>query len=154
MSKMASNGPFQHLQLKLWSKKGMGVKLAIWLPTTKSQESTRPRCVQMECGTPLESSWVELLVLDLVPIQGLSRELWAPKVPGVQIGTVSRLPRNKKSFGCRCGEVTQRILYGGRWWLPPSLGCGESNESVLPVACPNTKSVFKGELTNLWLVLL
>jgi hypothetical protein len=26
------------------------------------------------------------------------------------------------------GEL-QRILYGGRWWLPPSLGCGESSES-------------------------
>jgi hypothetical protein len=26
--------------------------------------------------------------LDLVPIQGLSRELWPPKVPGVQTGTV------------------------------------------------------------------
>ncbi len=92
--------------------------------------------------------------LDLVPIRGLSRELWAPKVPRVQIGTVSGLPRNRKSFGCRCGGVTQRILYGGRWWLPPSPGRGESSESVLPVACPNTKSVFKGELTNLWLVLL
>jgi hypothetical protein len=30
----------------------------------------------------------------------------------------------------------------------------ESSESVLPVACPNTKSVFEGDLTNLWLVLM
>jgi hypothetical protein len=43
----------------------------------------------------------------------------------------------------------QRILYGGRWWLPLSLGYGESSEYVLPVACPNTKSVFEGDLTNL-----
>jgi hypothetical protein len=28
---------------------------------------------------------------DLIPIEGLSWELWAPKVPRVQIGTVSRL---------------------------------------------------------------
>ncbi len=48
----------------------------------------------------------------------------------------------------------QRILYGRRWWLPPNLGHGESSESVLPVACPNTKGVFEGELTNLWLVLM
>jgi hypothetical protein len=25
--------------------------------------------------------------------------------------------------------VKQRILYGGRWWLPPSPGRGESSES-------------------------
>jgi hypothetical protein len=49
--------------------------------------------------------------------------------------------REKVPFGCRCDGVTQKILYGGRWWLPPSPGCGESSESVLPVACPNTKSV-------------
>jgi hypothetical protein len=48
----------------------------------------------------------------------------------------------------------QRILYGGRWWLPPSPGHGESSEFVLPMACPNTKSVSEGELTNLWLVLM
>jgi hypothetical protein len=51
------------------------------------------------------------------------------------------------------GGGTQRILYRGRWWLPPSPGCGESSESVLPVACPNTKGVSESELTLLWLVL-
>jgi hypothetical protein len=48
--------PFGHLQHKLWSKEGPGVKLTVWLPTTKSQESIRPGCVQVECSTPLESS--------------------------------------------------------------------------------------------------
>jgi hypothetical protein len=47
--------------------------------------------------------------------------------------------RDKKPFGCRCCGVTQRIIYGGRWWLPLSLGRGESSESILPVACPSTK---------------
>jgi hypothetical protein len=56
MSKMASHDPFEHLKHKLLSKEGLGVKLAIWLPTTNSQESTWPRCVQMEFDTPLESS--------------------------------------------------------------------------------------------------
>jgi hypothetical protein len=27
------------------------------------------------------------------------------------------------------GGATQRILYGGRWWLPPSPSRGESSES-------------------------
>jgi hypothetical protein len=62
--------------------------------------------------------------------------------------------REKEPFGCRCGGVMQRILYGGRWWLPPSPGCGESNESVLPMACPNTKSDPECGLTTLWLVLM
>jgi len=35
-----------------------------------------------------------------------------------------------------------------------SPGRGESNESVLPVACPNIKNVSEGELTNSWLVLM
>jgi hypothetical protein len=34
----------------------------------------------------------------------------------------------KEPFRCKCGEELQRILYGGRWWLPSSLGRGESSE--------------------------
>jgi hypothetical protein len=49
--------------------------------------------------------------------------------------------QEKVPFGCKYDRVTQRILYGGRWWLPPSPNHGESSESRLPVACPNTKSV-------------
>jgi hypothetical protein len=57
--------------------------------------------------------------------------------------------QDKKPFGCRCHGQTQRILYGGRWWFPPSPGRGESSESVLLVVCPNTKSDSECELTNL-----
>ncbi len=49
-----------------------------------------------------------------------------PKILGVQIGTMEF--REKKPFGCKCGGELQRILYGGRWWLPPSPGRGESSE--------------------------
>jgi hypothetical protein len=62
MSKMTSHEPFGHLKHKLWSKEGPGVKLAVWLSTTKSRESTRPRCAQVECNTLLKSSWGELQV--------------------------------------------------------------------------------------------
>ncbi len=82
---------FGHLKNKLWSKEGQGVKLGVWLPTTKSQESTQSRCVQVECDTPwkaLEESYN--FALDFIPIGGPSQELWAPKVPGVQTRTVSR----------------------------------------------------------------
>jgi len=62
MSKMGLHGPFGHLQHKLWRNEGLGVKLVVWLPTTKSQESTWPLCVQVECDTLLENSWGELQV--------------------------------------------------------------------------------------------
>ncbi len=41
--------------------------------------------------------------------------------------------RDKNPFGCGCRGELQRILYGGRWWLPPSLNYDESCESK--VAC-------------------
>jgi hypothetical protein len=53
---MASHWPFGHLQPKLWAKEGPGVKLAVWLPTTKSRESTRYRRALGECDTSLERS--------------------------------------------------------------------------------------------------
>jgi hypothetical protein len=59
----------------------------------------------------------------------------------------------KVPFGCSLRGELQRILYERRWWLPSSSGRGESNESVLPVACPNTKGDLECELTLLWLVL-
>jgi len=37
--------------------------------------------------------------------------------------------QEKEPFGCGCHGVMQRVLYGGRWWLPPSSGRGESSES-------------------------
>jgi len=45
---------------QVMAKEKPGVKLTIWLLTTKSQKSTWPQCVQVECDTPLENSWQEL----------------------------------------------------------------------------------------------
>jgi hypothetical protein len=56
MSKMGSNCSFGHLKHKLWAKERPGVKLAVWLPTTKSQESTQFPCVQATCDILLKSS--------------------------------------------------------------------------------------------------
>ncbi len=150
---MASHEQFGHLQPKLWAKEELGVKL----PTTESLEWTQIRRHQVECNMALESSQRELQdffrphpnwrseqeVMDAQSLGSANRDsfetpLWES--------------REKVTFECRCGGVTQRILYGGRWWLPSSLGRGESNESVLPVACPNTKGVPECDLTNLWLV--
>jgi hypothetical protein len=114
-------------------KKDRGVKLAIWLSTTESQESTRFPCVQVACDTSLESSQ-----------RGL--QLWfrprpdcksAPEVIVLQscetpilgdFGTPAWESQDKKPFGCHSRGVVQSILYGGRWWLPSNSGRGESCE--------------------------
>ncbi len=132
--KMALHEPFKHFQHKLWSKEGRGVKLAFWLLTTKSQESTRPRCVQVECNTLLERSWGELQVfLRHHPNQRSELGVMSsqsPKSPNWDnFGTPPWESRDKKPFGCGCRRQTHIILYGGKCWLPPSLGHGESCES-------------------------
>jgi hypothetical protein len=71
--------------------------------------------------------------LDLIAIGGLHGKLCALKVARVPIVRISRLPLGspgtKKPFGCGPRGELQSIIYGGRWWLPPNLGCGESGES-------------------------
>jgi hypothetical protein len=76
---------------------------------------------------------------------------------GVQPETISGLllgsPGKKKPFGCSLDGELQRILYGGRWWLPPSLGRGDSSVSKCSWFVPTPKGVPECELTLLWLVL-
>jgi hypothetical protein len=158
MFKMASHESFGHLQHKLWSKEGPGVKLAIWLLTTKSWESTRPRCVQVECNTPLKSAWGKLQVcfrphLNQRSELGVMR-FQSPKSPNRDsFGTPSWESRDKKPFRCECHGRTQRILYEGRWWLPPNPGRGESNESKVARGLSRHQECAEWILTTLWLVL-
>jgi len=80
---MASHEPFGHLQHKLWPKEGPGIKLAIELLTTKSRESTRFRCVQVKCDTPLKSSQGELqLWFRPRPDPSLGRGVMSVQSPG------------------------------------------------------------------------
>jgi hypothetical protein len=95
MSKMASHEPFGHLQPKLWAKEGPRVKLTIWLPTTKSQESTSSRRLQQECDMALKSSWQEL-------------QLWFKPRPDLSLGReimYAQSPRspNRDNFGTVSG---------------------------------------------------
>jgi hypothetical protein len=96
--------------------------------------------------------------LDLVAIRPGSREWWAPKVPGLHpgqfrdnFGTPTWESREKEPFGCSPRNVAQRILYGGRWWLPPSPGRGVSYGPKCPWLVPTPKGVPKCELTT-WVV--
>jgi len=82
--------------------------------------------------------------LDLVVIRLYSQELWAPKVLG-QFRDNFRTPtwesREKEPFGYSPRGVVQKILYGGRRWLPPSPGRGESCVSKCPWLVPTPKGV-------------
>jgi hypothetical protein len=53
---MASHWSFGHQQPKLWAKEGPGVKLAVWLPTTKSRESMPSWHPIWVCDMALERS--------------------------------------------------------------------------------------------------
>ncbi len=109
--RMASHGPFGHLQHKLWQKKGLGIKLIIWLPTIKSRESTQPRCVQVECNTPLESSRRKIQVYFRPHLNWRSEQgVMTLQSPGSLNRDNFRAPPweswDKKPFGCRChGEM-------------------------------------------------
>jgi len=155
---MASHEPFGHLQHMLWSKERPGVKLAIWLPTTKSQELTWFRCVQVKYDTPLESSWGKLqLWFRPRPDPSLGREVMSAQNPGSpnrdNFGTPPWESREKEPFGCKCGGELHIILYGGRWWLPPNPGHGESSESKVARGWSLHQKGVEWVLTNLWLVL-
>jgi len=120
-------------QHKLWQKERSRVKLPIWLSTMKSRESTRLRCVQVECVTPLESSQGELQVYFRPHLNRRSeQEVMIVQIPGSpNQDNFEILPWeswDKKPFRCGCRGEAQSILYGGRWWLPPSPGRGESSD--------------------------
>jgi len=155
---MASHEPFGHLQPKLWAKEGPGVKLAVWLPTTKSQESTRSRRLQKECGMVLESFRSELQdCFRPHPNQRFEQEVMDAQSPESptrdNFGTPPWESQEKVPFGCSSRRELQRILYGGRWWLPSSLGRGESSESKVACGLSQHQKGAEWVLTNLWLVL-
>jgi len=96
MSKIDSHDPFGHLKHKLWPKEGLGVKLAIWLATTKNQESPQFRRVQVACRWCATYSWKAIdenynFVSDFISIEGLHIKLWGPKVTGVPTLAISGL---------------------------------------------------------------
>jgi hypothetical protein len=57
--------------------------------------------------------------------------------------------REKVPFGCKCDREAQIILYGGKWWLPPSPGRGESSESRVAHGLSQHRECSECELTNL-----
>jgi hypothetical protein len=125
MSKMGSHDPFEHLKHKLWPKESHGVKLVVWLQSTKSEKSTQFPCVQVVCNTPLKSFWQGLQFCFGLHLN----RRFIHKVMG---------PQNRKSRpGTKChldvGLVERHIVYykgeGGGfpksrpWWILWIRGC-------------------------------
>jgi hypothetical protein len=82
----------------------------------------------------LESSREELQYwFRTPPDRRLGREVMMAQSPGSpnrdNLGTPLWESRDKEPLRRGRGGATQRIIYGGRWWLPPSPSRGESSES-------------------------
>jgi hypothetical protein len=124
---MASHEPFGHLHPKLWAKEGPEVKLSIWLPTTKSRESTRFRRETRECDMALESSQRELQDwFRTHPNRRSRREVMMAQSPRSPNRDNFETPlwesRDKEPLGCGRGGATQRIIYGGKVVASPESG--------------------------------
>jgi len=98
--------PFEHLKHKLWPKEGLGVKLAVWFPPTKSRESSQFPCVQVVCNKGYN------FVLDLVSIRGLHTKLWGPKVMGIPILAISGFSLGSPRTKCHLDVgLVERHMY-------------------------------------------
>jgi hypothetical protein len=132
---MALHYPFEYLQHKLWLKEESRLKVSIWFLTTKSQELPKVTCVQELCHISFESSWRELQICFRCHLN----QSFAQEVIGIQSGKSPNFKNyetpdlgilKKTPFGYSPYGEPQRILQGGSWWFPPSLGHGESCEFV------------------------
>jgi len=147
MSKMALYEPFGYLQPKLWAKERPRVKLEVWFLTFIQR-------LQEECDMALESPQRDLQdCLKLHPNPRSEQEVMDAQSPESlnrdSFGTTPWEFREKVPFGCSLHGELQKILYGGRWWLPPSPGRGESSESKVARGLYQHQKSAEWILTNL-----
>jgi len=85
------------------------------------------------------------IALDLIPIRGLSKKLWMPKVSGVQTGTVSGLllesPGKKCHLDVASAESYIEYYMGEGGGFPRVRAMVNEVSPRSPMACPNTKRV-------------
>jgi hypothetical protein len=146
MFEMGSHDPFEHLKNKLWPKKRLGVKLAIWLSTTKVRNHHNFLVLRW-CVT---YRWKDIdkgynFTLDLISIKGLQTKLWAPKLAGVPTLGISRLPLGSPGTKCHLDAslvAKHKVYYKGEGGGFPQVRAVVSlmNLSLL-VTRSNTKNV-------------
>jgi len=142
---MGSHDPFGHLKHKLWPKKRLGVKLTIWLPTSKSRKSTRFPYVKVVCDIPLESSqWRLQLFFKPYLNQRSTHKVIKPKVAGVLTLGISGLPFGSPEIKCHLDVgllERHKVYYKGEGGGFPQVRAMVSVVSLsMPMARPNTKS--------------
>jgi hypothetical protein len=159
MSEMILHDSFGHLKHKLWPKERSGVKLAVWLPTTKSRESNwqfdswplkvgnRPNF--FTCRWHATYCWKALdegynFAWDLISIEGFHTKLWGPKLAKVPTLGISRLPFGSPGTKCHLdvGLVERHRVYckGEGGGFPQVRAVVSLVNPSLPVVRPSTKS--------------
>jgi hypothetical protein len=102
------------------------------------------------CRRSATWSWKALkesykIASELIPIRGLSKKLWMPKVSGVQTGTISRLllgsPGKKCHSDVASVESCREYYKGEGGGFPRVRAVVNQMSPRLPVTCPNTKRV-------------
>jgi hypothetical protein len=140
---MSLHYPFGHLKHKLWSKERLGVKLLVWLLTTKCQELTLFPCVQATCNIQLKSSWQRLQLWFRPHCNWRSsREVMRFKIVGVLVVGILGLPLGSfetKSHLDVAPMESCRVYYKGEGGGFPQVRAMVSLR--LHVARPSTKSV-------------
>jgi hypothetical protein len=137
---MGFHDPFAYLKHKLSPKEGLGIKLIIWLLTTKSQELPK----FPSCRWHATYLWKFLdkgynFTLDLISIGGLHTKLWALKVMGVSNVGISVLtlgsPETKWHLGVS-PIARHRVYYKGEGvGFPQVEAMGSLVSLCLPVVC-------------------
>ncbi len=134
---MASHWPFGHLQPKLWAKEGPGVKLTVWLSTTKSRESTFSRRCLGECDTALKNCQRELQHwFKTRPDPSLGRGAMALQSSGSPAGTLLGLhfgSANKMCHSDVASTTSHREYYKGEGGGFPRV------RAVVSLVCPSAR---------------
>ncbi len=133
---MSLHCSFRHLKHKLWPKKRAGSQTTNLTPN-KKKSGIDPIFLAVD-DVPYTNG--KLLMRATTLLQAaLQSEVYsqgygAPKSRESLLGEKSHLD---------VGSVANHRVYykGGRWWLPPSPGRGESCVFVLPMARPSTKGL-------------
>jgi hypothetical protein len=140
MSKMNLHYPFGILKGKLWLKERLGVRMAVWLPNTKSQELIRFFSVQVACNIPLKNSRRGIQLCFKPHCNRRSTQCYGP-----QRHESSRTPtwesQDKMSFQCGPYVERHRKYYkgegGGLPWVQAVMNLVSLK---LPMVHPSTKS--------------
>jgi hypothetical protein len=134
---MPSHWRFGHLQPKLWAKEGPGVKLAIWLPTIKSRESTFSRLPIWACDMALERSWRGLqLWFRSCCDPTLQSGVMAVQSSGSPVGTISGLHFGSPGNLCHSDvafATSRREYYMGEGGGFPRV------RAVVSLVCPSAR---------------